>query len=234
MDGSAETDVEAILERRTQIESRISELLAYLEGPHGLGRHGNLIDKDGFPIGDVEKIITVRSARNELATLENDHKEIMNQIETLVFRHFARRSIDPSEKESVAPSPVLGSAPPRTNLPVANADSEEKVKEQVESEEAKAERLKEEAFARIASVSEHSPAFMGGLRIGDLVVSFGYVNQSNHEDLQAMRDVVVANEDCPVEVAVVRGDKVHYLSVVPTKWRGPGLLGCHFLPFNWD
>lgn len=49
-------------------------------------------------------------------------------------------------------------------------------------------------FARVNSVVANSPAETAGLKIGDLIRNFGYVNRSNNDSLKRVADCVQANE----------------------------------------
>lgn len=46
----------------------------------GVGLKGNLVDKDGFPIDDVNKILLVRELRNKLASKNNFKKEDLSLL----------------------------------------------------------------------------------------------------------------------------------------------------------
>lgn len=52
----------------------------------------------------------------------------------------------------------------------------------------------EAAFAKVNSVVDNSPAATAGLKAGDLIRSFGYVNYSNHDNLKKLGDCVQGNE----------------------------------------
>ena len=80
-------------------------------------------------------------------------------------------------------------------------------------------------FCKVGQVQFGSPAEASGLRQGDILVSFGYVNHKNHENLSKIRDVVIANEDYPVNIVILRGIDKRELTLTPKKWSGPGLLG---------
>lgn len=75
--------LQAMLARRDELEQEIRRLSDLLLGPGGyqihqrffklilltrLGFSGGLIDQEGFPIGDVEKIIETTTARNQLSS----------------------------------------------------------------------------------------------------------------------------------------------------------------------
>ncbi|KAG7867712.1 hypothetical protein KL918_002309 [Ogataea parapolymorpha] len=68
------------------------------------------------------------------------------------------------------------------------------------------------------------PAHTAGLRPGDLLLSFGRINATNHNNLKALVGAVA--ENVPVEVVVLRNNTPTQLTLVPAKWAGQGLLGC--------
>ena len=49
-------------------------------------------------------------------------------------------------------------------------------------------------FARVDSVAENSPAASAGLRTGDEIRNFGYVNKENNEGLRRVAECVQGNE----------------------------------------
>lgn len=50
--------------------------------------NGPLVDAEGFPRNDID-IYQVRQARQTIICLQNDHKELMNQIQTLLNQYHA-------------------------------------------------------------------------------------------------------------------------------------------------
>ena len=54
--------------QKEAIEKEITELTEQLN-TSGFGLSGNLVDKDGFPLNDVDKILNVRTARNRIACM---------------------------------------------------------------------------------------------------------------------------------------------------------------------
>eukprot|EP00124_Ichthyophonus_hoferi_P005480 Ihof_evm2s805 gene=Ihof_evmTU2s805 len=63
-----------------------------------------------------------------------------------------------------------------------------------------------QAFAKINSVMDLSPAQQANLRAGDLVICFGSVNAANYNGLHSVSNVVSSSEGRPLEVKVWRGD----------------------------
>lgn len=49
-------------------------------------------------------------------------------------------------------------------------------------------------FARVNTVVDGSPASLAGLKPGDQIRNFGYVNVSNHDDLKKVAECVQGNE----------------------------------------
>ena len=47
---------------------------------HGMGMKEPLVDSSGFPRSDVD-VHTIRTLRNQIVRLQNDHRQIMNDIE---------------------------------------------------------------------------------------------------------------------------------------------------------
>ena len=60
-------EVKAWIQEREQIEVRIESITKSLVDS-GFGLTGGLIDSEGFPIPEVEKIFEIRAARNQLAS----------------------------------------------------------------------------------------------------------------------------------------------------------------------
>lgn len=66
---TAEDELSELVKQKDQLETEIEKLITYLNSPGNPGLSGGLIDDEGFPIGDVGKIIDVRTARNQLASM---------------------------------------------------------------------------------------------------------------------------------------------------------------------
>lgn len=60
------SELQALVKEKDEIEKEISQLRNYLNSTK-YGIHGSLVDKEGYPIGDTETIIEVRTARHRLA-----------------------------------------------------------------------------------------------------------------------------------------------------------------------
>lgn len=128
----------------------------------------NLLTPDGFPRSDID-VAQIRTTRSRIIHLRNDYKELMALIEKRLHEHFA--SIQDDDQEST-PVPTDQAAPLPDSVP----------------------EVLEQPFAKVNSVVDNSPAATAGLKAGDLIRSFGYVNRSNHDSLRKVAECVQGNE----------------------------------------
>lgn len=73
---------------------------------------------------------------------------------------------------------------------------------------------------------------MQGLRIDDLVLSFGSVNATNYTGLSQIGSVVQRSVGSMVSVKVKRDNETLKLALIPGPWSGRGLLGCNIIPID--
>jgi hypothetical protein len=69
-----ETTVESLqllIAQKDAIEAELLSTRSWLVAPGNLGLSGGLLDEEGFPINDVDKIIATREARGKLARTSN-------------------------------------------------------------------------------------------------------------------------------------------------------------------
>ena len=181
--------------------------------PKPPGLKGNLVDSEGFPRSDID-VHAIRLMRHERARNQTDHKLVMKDIETTLHKLHAQyhelraKGIDLSARNQT-----------KERTPTKSNDSERT------------------AFAIVNSVAEGSPSNAAKLREGDLVVRVGEIDASNHRELKAVGDLIrrKVGKAVPVEVLRRNGEGSHdivRLSLTPARWSGPGLLGCHILPWG--
>lgn len=99
----------------------------------------------------------------------------MSKIEKHLHEHFAslmENAADGNEASSAAAASSSGEPALRDYVPAAL----------------------DEAFAKVNTVTERSPAHTAGLQQGDLIRNFGWVNKSNHDGLRKVAECVQANE----------------------------------------
>ncbi|KAG0235960.1 putative 26S proteasome regulatory subunit [Actinomortierella wolfii] len=169
---------------------------------HNVGPNERLIDAEGFPRADID-LVAITTLRAKLAKLKNDLKFLMPKIEEALYKvHEAAR-----EEKNKAGSATQGT-------------------------QAESSTVAPQPFARVNAVAPDSPASEGGLIRGDQILHFGPIDATNHNHLKALNDHVVAHQNQPIVVKVLRakdddsGMDTVVLSVTPRLgWGGRGLLG---------
>ena len=169
--------------------------------------------------------------------MKNDYKDLMAKIEKGLHEHHANNA---SEAAAAAAAPARSStAGPSTSTGLTNR--------------AAAPAAIEAPFAKVNSVVPSSPAETAGLKAGDKITKFGYVNWMNHEKLSKVAQIVQQNEGVsykdyrhnwkltmhkrPIAIKVSRsaptggGSETIEMELTPRhNWGGRGMLGCHLLP----
>ncbi|XP_050970648.1 26S proteasome non-ATPase regulatory subunit 9 [Labeo rohita] len=85
-------------------------------------------------------------------------------------------------------------------------------------------------FALVDAVTQGSPAFQAGLRVGDEIIEFGSVNTQNFRNLRDIASVVQHSEGKSLRVGLLRSGLEVHLNLTPKQWSGRGLLGCNLVP----
>lgn len=195
--------------KKENMEGELKALSSVLDS-HGVDMNTGLLTRDGFPRADID-VAQIRTTRARIIHLRNDYKTLMGVIEKHLHEHFA--SLEEAE------------IPPAPAVPRGTAELRDSVPESLD-----------EPFAKVNSVVENSPAETAGLKAGDLIRNFGYVNKSNNDNLRKVTECVQANEEQNILVKISRstgsGEQQELrLTLTPRRnWGGRGLLGCHILP----
>lgn len=103
-------------------------------------------------------------------------------------------------------------------------------------------RPRRPAFALVDVVNEQSPAEMAGMKVGDRIVIMGAVSlEAGGDSMGALRmlpGLLREHENRQVQVIVERdgptGVEICELTLVPRRWSGTGVLGCHVVPWDGD
>lgn len=201
----------AELQRKKDIiEGELKALGGVLDS-HGVDMNTSLLTPDGFPRADLD-VAQIRTTRARIIHLRNDWKDLMAVIEKRLHEHFASLNDDDNE-EPVAPANANAS------LPVDSIPD-----------------TLDQPFAKVNTVVDNSPAAAAGLKPGDLIRNFGYVNHENHDGLKKVAECVQGNEGQNILVKISRtsgGARPQELRLTLTprrNWGGRGMLGCHILP----
>ncbi|XP_039262779.2 26S proteasome non-ATPase regulatory subunit 9-like [Styela clava] len=191
--------IKDLISKKDNIEEEIKQMYDVLASQGNVGMTEPLVDSEGFPRNDID-VYQVRISRNKISCLQNDHKNLMKQIEEELY------SLHSKNKPEAADS---SSDVPMVDVTITNTPS---------------------AFASINLVSSGSPADFAGLRVGDELIQFGSVNETNFQNLQSIATVVQHSEGKNVEVKIKREGNIQRLMLTPKKWSGRGLLGCNIVP----
>ncbi|KAK6842409.1 pdz/dhr/glgf [Apiospora arundinis] len=200
-------------QKKDNLEAELKALGGVLDS-HGVTMETPLTTPDGFPRADIDvpqsKWLQIRTTRARIIMLRNDYKDLMNAIEKHLHEHFATLQDHDDTPSATTTGPgMLGDSIPETL---------------------------DEPFAKVNSVVPGSPADSAGLKAGDEIRNFGYVNRANHDNLKKVAECVQGNQGQNVLVKVSRSADATrrqelQLTLVPRlNWGGRGMLGCHILP----
>ncbi|KAI0125899.1 hypothetical protein BJ170DRAFT_583708 [Xylariales sp. AK1849] len=195
-------------QKKDNLEAELKALSGVLDS-HGVNMDTPLTTRDGFPRADID-VAQIRTTRSRIIHLRNDYKDLMNTIEKHLHQHFASlQDADEVASSSTSGAGMMGDSIPQTL---------------------------DEAFAKVNSVVPNSPADSAGLKAGDEIRNFGYVNKANHDGLKKVAECVQGNEGQIILVKVSRRAEATerqelQLTLTPRQnWGGRGMLGCHILP----
>ncbi|KXS20864.1 hypothetical protein M427DRAFT_119410 [Gonapodya prolifera JEL478] len=178
-----------LIAERDKLESEIRQFESVLRA-NGSDLTSPLVDDEGFPKADLD-LPTIRSARNAIIRLRNDHKKLTDDIEASLHRFYAQSQIEKASATST------------TNASASTVP-----------------------FARVNAVAPDSPASAAGLERGDQLLMFENVNE-----ISLLPATVSRNENKEIKVLLERANRgLLTVTLVPRKWSGKGLLGCHIVP----
>ncbi|KAH8815213.1 26S proteasome non-ATPase-like protein regulatory subunit 9 [Xylogone sp. PMI_703] len=204
---------EELQAKKDNMEAELRALGGVLDS-HRVDMNTPLLTPDGFPRADLD-VAQIRMTRARIIHLRNDYKALMAVIEIHIHEHFAKQAQDPATEEASTGRHLVNQG--LQDIPSV-------------------QQVLSPRFARVNSVAVGSPAETAGLRAGDEIRNFGYVNHTNHDGLKRVGECVQGNEGRDVMVKVSRplaGSQENQelrLTLKPQRWSGRGLLGCHILP----
>ncbi len=231
---SARERVLGLMAKKEALEREIVDLSEALGANNMGGVSGALVDREGFPRADID-VHTTRTMRHRLAVLNTDHKELMAQIEAGL-----QSAMGGGGGGSVGGTGGGGgvggagggfTANPKpaaacTAAPAGPSPSPMRVDESPDDESAL------EPFAELDEIAAGGPAESAGARVGDRLLRFGGVVASNHDGLRALVRLTQRSEGDVVPLLVERQGARVLLELLPRRWAGAGLLGCHLRPLS--
>ncbi|KAH8250300.1 hypothetical protein KR026_010441 [Drosophila bipectinata] len=221
--------LERLMNAKARLEAQIAKNGNILAANANVGMNGPLVDAEGFPRNDID-IYQVRQARQTIICLQNDHKELMNQISSLLNQYHSE--IATTDPELVNRASALGLDDDDRSKAGANLTSFAPVRSIVVVNLVSPYSPAEEAV----NIIKHSvpPSHLNirfqGLREGDGILRFGSINSHNFKgDLAQIGELVRHMQNQNVELKVKRGEQQLDLILVPKTWSGRGLLGCNIV-----
>lgn len=194
-------EVLKLMKQKEAIESEIKELTAILT-KNGVGMDDPLVDNEDFPKNSID-IYQVRNARHSIICLQNDHKNLMKQIENGLQGYYC--ACPPSTASQGIPMEIDRKDIPTHTIP----------------------------FAKVTIVSENSPAETAGIHVNDEIVEFGSINLKNFRNITDIATLVQHSENSKLTLKIKRSDKFINLQLMPKKWQGKGLLGCNIVSVTY-
>jgi 26S proteasome non-ATPase regulatory subunit 9 len=191
-----------LIQRKVAIEHEVGVLEKSISGTLGVP----LVDESGFPNSSIEDIPKVAHARRRIKMLNNDYTKVLLEIQSII--------------------PSIMEMDKKGHLGVSSAPKE--------TESHSLHQL--EPIAIVNSVCPDSPACESGMKQGDLIIHFGPINANTISSLGDISTETKLREGQPFSILVARdptnSNELVKLSLTPKKWNGPGLLGCHLLPWS--
>lgn len=205
------------MEEKDKIEREIQELRELLVEKGDVDMRGPLVDAHGNPRDDIDSH-RIRTARQQICSLQSDHRAIMKFIEDGIHLvHAEARGEGPSNANGSAAG---GSADPANEHDLCS-NSYIRITARTKNMNT------EGAFLRVNIVRNGSPADIAGIRVDDLILQFGSINYINFTSLYQIGRLVENSVNAPIEVRLRRVNDIVNLTLVPQEWAGRGLLGCN-------
>ena len=249
----ARDDIDAELQSNIEV---LSQQQATMTSP--------LVDSQGFPIATTD-IVAVRSARARIIALRNDRKALDEKIRDLLEVALARRNngaaggdaaqqVSSTQSNGTGGTSSLAASATSSSPPSSSAtgrawgrpahSTSDALSMLVETREGDAAEWSQvggmQAFARVNTVAEASPAARAELQPNDEILSFGGLDASSAHRVSSRKDLgnlpSVVQEGKEIIVLAIRKDAqgnraIKRIRLTPTsEWGGRGLLGCHIVP----
>ena len=210
---------------KKKLEEKIASLTEYLTGPGMPGVDGSLIDRDGFPKPGLDHV-TIRTVRHDLICAQNDLKNLMEKIEKKMASYFEELNNNKMEEdeEEVKKDNKIGKEETTADACGEDMNKKNNIEENMK-----------EAFAKIVSVENGSPAEETGLKPDDHIINFNGILYKgvSHNPLITLSEIVKSKIGEEIPISIVRKNKdnileLNKLKIIPHTWNGRGVLGCKF------
>ncbi|XP_026192028.1 26S proteasome non-ATPase regulatory subunit 9 [Cyclospora cayetanensis] len=244
---SPAVEAEQMYQQRQMLEERMEAIASFLTSEGMPGLKGPLVDEEGFPRADID-VHAVRSARNQLACLQTDYREVQRKLEEILLRVHAESAKAQIDQQDLR-------APKQPDTTEVAGEQDEVPPPPIEDEGP--------AFAVVDVLQPGGPSGIAGIAAGDRVLRLGTLrlpvgrnaaagSTQNHRKgplpggdsssraltatqiFELLPGEVARYENERMPVVVQRGSRVISLWLVPRQWHGKGLLGCHIKPLQQE
>ncbi|THD26050.1 26S proteasome non-ATPase regulatory subunit 9 [Fasciola hepatica] len=159
--------IQSLSLQKSDIEREIQSQSEILSMNGGIGLKGSLLDPEGYPRNDID-IVAVRTARNRIIRLNNDHRTVMIALEDALHQmHGLLRQVGSDERveqDMCLDHEHSYSVPPSQTVLAP--------------------------FLLIDDVRPGSMAEQSGLQVNDIISRFGSVTADNFSSLQDISSVL--------------------------------------------
>ncbi|UZJ54065.1 hypothetical protein CBS101457_003385 [Exobasidium rhododendri] len=232
-----------LAQERKIIDDEVYSLVKALQ-EQGATMTSPLVDRQGFPVATID-IVAVRGARSRIIALRNDREKVERRMQGALEIALARSGDSQEDVSAAGERHDSAAGTSQTGRAWGRVDGRrDGVSMLVETQEGDVGDWMQvgglEAFARVNTVADSSPAQTADLCRDDEVLRFGELDSTTAHQSIARRDLrnlpSVVQEGKEISVVVLRKDRsgqktIKRLRLTPsTAWGGQGLLGCHLVP----
>ncbi|OEH73874.1 26s proteasome non-ATPase regulatory subunit [Cyclospora cayetanensis] len=139
------------------LEERMEAIASFLTSEGMPGLKGPLVDEEGFPRADID-VHAVRSARNQLACLQTDYREVQRKLEEILLRVHAESAKAQIDQQDLR-------APKQPDTTEVAGEQDEVPPPPIEDEGP--------AFAVVDVLQPGGPSGIAGIAAGDRVLRLG-------------------------------------------------------------
>lgn len=148
----------------------------------------------------------------------------------------------PSTKDDTGQTPATASVGPQTTAtvtfdPIPTQIDQSAAEHGTTPQHQRPPRDTRVPFALVDSVAPQSPSANAGLQVNDRIVAIGAISlrafATPADAMSALPGLLNSHENVSVDVIVQReGGETLTLRLIPKRWSGRGLLGCHVVPLE--
>uniref|UniRef100_A0A182KET2 26S proteasome non-ATPase regulatory subunit 9 n=1 Tax=Anopheles christyi TaxID=43041 RepID=A0A182KET2_9DIPT len=197
-------EVLSLMERKKELEAQIEQQGLVLSA-NRIGMNEPLVDGDGYPLSNVD-VVSVRKARHAIICLQNDRKQIMQQIEKGISQVF---ELNQSKQQQ--------------------HQEDQQRRESMEVDADGAVNTSLEPFAVVENVVSGQLAERMGIVVGDQILRVGTVTAHNFKTMNQVQTVIANTQGRNLHL-VVRKATTGQQATIEVDMKSGGRLGVFMKP----